>query len=123
ARVREGLQEAEEPKRVTEADERGEEAAEKGAEQRRREADGGERESAVERAVAHLAEERTDECLRELIRELVEDDEGQDLERAVTGKEAEERLPHGAPETRRGRHGLLRFRRAPGDEQREELEE
>ena len=41
----------------------------------------------------------------------------------MTGEEAEERLPHGAPETRRRRHGPLRFRRAPGDEQREEIEE
>src|SRR5207245_11426855 len=89
-------------------------SAEKRSEERRAEADGGEGEAPVEGAVAHPAEEGADEGLRELVGELVEDDEGENLERTVAGEKSEERLPHRAPERCRGGQRPLRLRRAPG---------
>ena len=58
-------------------------AADEGADDVGDEADGAERDAAVEVAVAHVDQERAQQRLREVVGELVEDDEGEDLERAV----------------------------------------
>ena len=62
--------------------------------------DRGERDPAMVGVVAHVDQERPGQRLRELVRELVEEDEREDLERAVPRQEAEERLPDGVAQAR-----------------------
>src|SRR5262249_37141396 len=117
------LKHAEEPQRMAEAEKRGHCTADEGPEEGGGEPDGCECEAAVEGAVAHVEEEGSGECLCELVGELVEDHEGQDLERAVSGEELEERLPHRLAERRRRGWQLLRLRRAPGQDERGDVGE
>ncbi len=73
--------------------------------------------------VPHVDQERPGQRLGELVRELVEEDERQDLQRAVPGQEAEERQPDGLAEARGRDHSLFGLRRLPGDEQHRKVQE
>ncbi len=57
--------------------------------------DGRKRDPSLIGVVAHVDEKRPRECLGELVGELVEEDEREDLERAVPREKTEKGLPHG----------------------------
>ena len=74
------------------------------------EADRGQRDAAMVGVVAHVDQKRTRQRLRELVGELVEHDEREDLERAVAGEKADERLPHRVAERARAATAALPVR-------------
>ena len=68
-------------------------------------------------------EKGTSQRLRELIGQLVEDNEGKNFERARPGQKTEKRLPHGVAQRSRGWRLYFRLGRLPGDEQHRQIDE
>src|SRR4030095_6482088 len=110
------LQESEYPQRVPEPGERSEPTAEHGANNGCRDRDEPESDAPLIGVVPHVDEKRTGQRLRELIGDLVKDNEGEDFERARPGQKTEKRLPDSVAQRSRGRWLYFGLGGLPGDE-------
>ena len=103
--------------RAAEADHIGEDAAERRSGECRDERDRAERHAALQLVVAAVDEERPREALRQVVGELVEDHEGQDLERAMAGQHAHDGQPDRVAQTARRHRLALGLGRQRGHQQ------
>ena len=90
---------------MAEADERRNPSADGRPADRGERADRREGDAPLVGVVAHVDQERARQRLRELVGDLVEEDEREDLDRARLGEEAEERLPDRLAQRRGGAGG------------------